>query len=190
MIDTEKAASYYPHSGPINMYFWITFFLLLINWVVFSGLFDSFHLGLGIFSSLLVAWTTNDLLFKQKDRPLLSRLPEAGRFIGYCGWLLYQILLANIHVIALALFRDYRNQELDPHIFTFRTRLRTDFARFVLANSITLTPGTITIRIEDDHFYVHAVSRKAAADLPEGQNMSQMEKRVAAVFEPELLAGS
>ena len=119
---------------------------------------------------------------------MTSRLAEAGRFIGYCSWLLYQILLANMHVIALALIRNYRDQKLDPHIFTFQTRLQTTFARFVLANSITLTPGTITIRIEDDNFYVHAVSRKAAGDLPEGQCMSQMERRVAAVFEPGLLA--
>lgn len=172
------------------MYFWITFLLLLINWIVFSGLFDFFHLGLGVFSSLLVAWTTNDLLFKDKSRPLGPRLAEAGRFTSYCGWLLYQILLANVHVIALALFRDYRDRELDPHVFTFKTRLHTTFARFVLANSITLTPGTITIRIEDDNFYVHAVSRKAAGDLPEGQTMSEMEKRVAVVFEPDLLTRS
>ena len=170
------------------MYFWITFLLLLINWAVFSGKFDSFHLGLGVLSSLLVAWTTSDLLFSKREQTLTSRLAEAGRFSGYCGWLLYQILLANMHVIALALFRNYRDKELDPHIFTFKTRLQTDFARFVLANSITLTPGTVTIRIEDDNFCVHAVSRKAAGDLPAGQTMSQMEKRVAAVFEPGLLA--
>jgi len=169
------------------MYFWITAFLLFINWLVFSGRFDLFHLSLGLLSSFLVSWTTNDLLFKNRRMTLSARMLEAGRFIGYSGWLLYQILLANMHVIALALFKDYRDQELDPHIFTFKTQLQTEFARFVLANSITLTPGTITIRIEEDTFIVHAVSRKAAGDLPERQSMSRMERRVAAVFEPDLL---
>ena len=169
------------------MYYWITVGFLFINWLFFSGKFDPFHLSLGLLSSFLVAWTTSDLLFKNSGKSVGKRLAEAGRFISYCGWLLYQILLANMHVIALALFKDYRDRELDPHIFTFKTKLRTDFARFVLANSITLTPGTITIRIEDALFHVHAVSRKAAGDLPEPQSMSQMERRVAAVFEPELL---
>jgi multicomponent Na+:H+ antiporter subunit E len=49
-----------------------------------------------------------------------------------------------------------------------------------LANSITLTPGTITIRIEDDIFYVHAINRKAAEGLP-----GEMEDRLARVFERE-----
>jgi len=169
------------------MFYWVTAGLLFLNWLIFSGKFDPFHLSLGVFSSLLVAWTTSDLLFTQRSISMGRRLAEAGRFISYCGWLLYQILLANLHVIALALFRDYRDRELDPHIFTFKTRLQTDFARLVLANSITLTPGTITIRIEDDLFYIHAVSRKAAGDLPPNTlSMSQMEQRVAAVFEPHL----
>ena len=56
------------------MYFWITLLLLLIDWVVFSGLFALFHLGLGFFYSLLVAWTTNDLPFKKKDSSLSSTL--------------------------------------------------------------------------------------------------------------------
>ena len=161
------------------MYYWITAGILFINWLLFSGKFDPFHLGLGLFSSLLVAWTTSDLLFKTGTSSTPGgRIAEACRFFGYCGWLLYQILLANLHVIALALFKDYRDRELDPHIFTFKTRLHTDFARFVLANSITLTPGTITIRIEDGVFYVHAISRKAAAGLP-----GEMEERLARVFE-------
>ena len=63
----------------------------------------------------------------------------------------------------------------------FKTHLKTDFAKWVFANSITLTPGTVTIRIDDDEFYVHAISEYTAKGL-EGE----MEKRIAAVWEPEL----
>ncbi len=73
-------------------------------------------------------------------------------------------------------------RSLDPHIFTFTTSLKSEFAKFVLANSITLTPGTVTIRVHDDIFYIHAISREAAGDLNE-ETMSEMEKRVAWVFE-------
>ena len=67
---------------------------------------------------------------------------------------------------------------IDPTIVTFKTKLKSNIARVALANSITLTPGTITIRIEDDVFYVHAISRKAAAGLP-----GEMEERLARIFE-------
>jgi multicomponent Na+:H+ antiporter subunit E len=73
-------------------------------------------------------------------------------------------------------------ETLSPHIFTFKTILTTDFARFVLANSITLTPGTVTIRVHKDIFYVHAITEQAAGDLASG-GISEMERRVADVFE-------
>jgi multicomponent Na+:H+ antiporter subunit E len=76
-------------------------------------------------------------------------------------------------------------KNFDPHIFTFRTSLESEFARFVFANSITLTPGTVTIRIYKDIFFIHAISKKAAGDLAEKTTMSEMEKRVAWVFEKE-----
>lgn len=169
------------------MHFIYTFILLFGSWMLLSGKFDLFHLGLGALSSMLVAWTSNDLLFKNRDRTIGQRLAEKFRFVRYAFWLLYQILVANVHVIALALLRRYRDKHLDPNIFNFKTILKTDFARFVLANSITLTPGTVTIRIEDDVFYVHAISRMAVGDFLDPGGISEMERRVAEVFEPEIL---
>ncbi|MFZ5775926.1 MAG: Na+/H+ antiporter subunit E [Thermodesulfobacteriota bacterium] len=160
-----------------------TFFLLAIVWLLLSGRFDPFHLTLGSVACLLVTQLSHDLLFQERGKGLRVRFREAWRFIPYCGWLLWQIVLANLHVIALALSPNRCRRDLDPHVITFRTRLTTDFARFVLANSITLTPGTITIRIEGDLFHVHAISRHAAGDLAEGETMSEMERRVAWVFE-------
>ncbi len=95
----------------------------------------------------------------------------------YLPWLLYQILLSTLHVTFLALHPRMKDK-IDPTIVTFKTSLKSDIAKVALANSITLTPGTITIRIEDQVFYVHAISRKAAAGLP-----GEMEERLARVFE-------
>lgn len=161
----------------------ITFILLFATWLIFSGKFDLFHLSLGAISSFIVAWISSDLLFQEREKSLGKRIGEAFRFINYILWLLYQIFLANLHVIGLALSPKKYDRELDPHIFTFNTILKTDFARFVLANSITLTPGTVTIRIENDTFYVHAISREAAGEFIEEGSVSEMEKRVAWVFE-------
>ena len=73
---------------------------------------------------------------------------------------------------------------MSPRVVTFKTQLKTDFAKFVLANSITLTPGTITIQIKGNQFVVHAISEAVEKDLLSGD----MERRVIAVFEPEVAA--
>ena len=66
---------------------------------------------------------------------------------------------------------------IDPKIVRFKSKLKKDIARVTLANSITLTPGTITVRCEDGEFYVHALDKVSASDLP-----GKMEERVAKVF--------
>lgn len=159
-----------------------TFFIMLGLWVVMSGKFDLFHLALGALSSALVAAISHDLLFRERDRTFGARLLEGWRFLGYVGWLFGQIVTANIHLISLSL-SPRALARIDPRIISFRTCLKGDFARFVLANSITLTPGTVTIRIQDDIFYVHAINPQAVGDLA-GEVMSEMERRVALVFEP------
>ncbi len=160
-----------------------TFIIMFICWILLSGKFDLFHLALGVFSCLIVTILSDDLIFQERRKGFGTRLQETYRFVWYCGWLLYQILLANFHVIGLAISPRRMEKILDPHIFTFTTSLQSDFAKFVLANSITLTPGTVTIRIHQNIFYIHAISHKAAGDLIENDSMSEMEKRVAWVFE-------
>lgn len=159
--------------------------VLFFGWIVLSGKFDLFHLLLGAISCLIVARLSQDLLFRERDKGPIARAGEALRFLPYACWLLWQIVLANFHVIALAVSPRYCQKQLDPHIFTFTTRLRSDFSRFVLANSITLTPGTVTIRIEGDTFHVHAIDRKSSglADSGESTSIREMERRVARVFE-------
>lgn len=160
------------------MYHLITFLLLFATWTVFSGVLDAYHLGLGALCCGFVAWISTDLLFQDQKRGLGDRLEEVGRFVHYGFWLLWQIVLANWHVLKLALFHD--KEKLDPHVMRFKTCLKSEFARYVFANSITLTPGTVTIDIEGDMFIVHAIDTKVAADLP-----GEMEQRVAAVFKEE-----
>jgi multicomponent Na+:H+ antiporter subunit E len=67
---------------------------------------------------------------------------------------------------------------IDPHIIRFKTRLKKDFSLMTFGNSITLTPGTITVLIKEGYFYVHAIDKKVAEDLLTGE----MEDKVAGVF--------
>ena len=96
---------------------------------------------------------------------------------GYIPWLLYQIFLANIHVMYLVLHP--RMMELiNPKIIRFDSRLKSDYSRTTFANSITLTPGTITVNVTVlGRFSVHCINTKAGEPLP-----GEMEKRIAKVF--------
>lgn len=159
------------------------FVLLLATWAMFSGKFDAFHLGLGILASLIVTWLSQDLLFEDRKKNLADRLAEAARFVSYVFWLLWQIVLANVHVFKLAMTKE-GEEEISPRVVKLKTKLKSDFAKFVYANSITLTPGTITIQINGNEFLVHAISEAVEKDLQSGE----MERRVAVVFEPEVVA--
>ncbi len=151
-----------------------TFLILFLFWIILSGMFDSFHLSLGIISCSIVTVMSRDLFFRHKAS--LRNIKQFIMFARYVPWLLYQILLANIHVAYLVL---HPKTLIEPQMIIFKSVLKSDIARVFLANSITLTPGTITLDITDEgEFIVHALSRKTADDLTAGD----MEKRIARIF--------
>ena len=117
------------------MYSIVIFFLLLANWIVFSGKFDAFHLGLGVISSLFITWISQDFLFHDRSKTWEQRTREAGGFLQYIPWLIVEIIKANLHVFKLAMSRT-GYEEVAPRIVTVETYLKTDFAKFVFANSI------------------------------------------------------
>ncbi len=160
------------NSGNKNLGRFVTFVLLLVFWIVFSGKFDAFHLPLGILSCLIVALVSHDLLFQNVGTD--NKLRIAGRFLLYLPWLIYQVILANLHVARLVI----SPRGMRPQIVSVKTKLKSDIALVTFANSITLTPGTITMDIIDGEFFVHAISQKVADDLLSGD----MENRVARVF--------
>lgn len=157
----------------------IAIFLLLFGiWIIFSGQFDLFHLALGLISALFVTWISSSFLFLDRSRSVHQRLGEVIRIPGYLIWILYKIFQANIHILKLALTPgDLKGVE--PSLVKIKTNLKTDFGRYVLANSITLTPGTITVMIEGDELLVHSISEETAAGVRDGT----MERRIAKVFE-------
>ena len=156
--------------------FILTFFIMGFFWVVFSGKFDLFHIILGIASCLIVAALSADLLFPSEIRAdiLLCWL----RFAGYIPWLMYQIFRANLHVLYLT-FHPRMMELIDPKIIEFNSKLKTDIARTTFANSITLTPGTITVSVSVlGKFAVHCIDEKSGQGLP-----GEMETRINGVFE-------
>ncbi len=156
------------------MAFLATFLILVSFWIFMSGLFDIWHFGLGLLSCALVAYMSSDLLFKKFRSG--RRLRETVAFIAYIPWLMYQIYLANIYVVKVSLGPNL-SDKIFPHIIKFRTRLKSEMAVATFANSITLTPGTITVHIHDGYFYVHALDMTLADSLP-----GEMEERVAKIY--------
>lgn len=158
------------------MHYLVTSTILFILWIIMSGFFDAFHLVLGGLMSLLLAHFSWDLLFENTKMPFSKRISEIFRFTNYVFWLLYQIVLANLHVARLVLDPKL---PINPKIIRVPTKLKKDVSFVTYANSITLTPGTITIGVERDYLLVHAIDDKVADDLFSGA----MEQRIARVFE-------
>ena len=99
------------------------------------------------------------------------------RFIKYIPWLLYQIFVANLHLMYLT-FHPRMMELIDPKIIKFKSRLKGDLSLVTFANSITLTPGTITVYVSiDGDFKVHAIDKKSSEGLP-----GEMEDRIIRVF--------
>ncbi len=162
-----------PERSPLPYFF--TFGVCMITWLVLSGKFDLFHISLGVVSSAIVTYTSGDMLLKARR---LKGLPGNWlRFIAYVPWLLFEILRANMHVMRLV-FHPRMMELIDPRMIRFESRLNDEMARFIFANSITLTPGTITVYVSIFGKYsVHAIDKASGQGLP-----GEMEDRVAAIF--------
>ncbi len=140
-------------------------------WILLSGYFDFMHLFLGVISCLFVSFSSHNLLIGDADvRDVLKKII---RFFKYLPWLLYQIWLANLDVVYRTLHPD---MPIAPKIIKFKTNFKTDLAKVILANSITLTPGTVTIDIRGDEFIVHAIAEAPAEGLLSGEMQARVKQ--------------
>ena len=155
--------------------FLLTFVIMFGIWILLSGKFDPFHLSLGLVSCGIVSYLSSDLLFSSpRPRGLLS---QWVRFVRYIPWLMIEIFKANLHVTYLV-FHPRMMELIDPRIVKFRSKLKSDLALVTFANSITLTPGTITVYVSiDGDFKVHAIDQASGDPLP-----GEMEAHIAQVF--------
>jgi multicomponent Na+:H+ antiporter subunit E len=153
----------------------ISFGLLGIFWVLLSGYFDGFHLVAGGICSLIVTALSYRLLFPERRSPFFR---TSCRLICYVPWELWQIVLANIDVIRRVL---HPRMPIAPCLIEIETPLRSEFALVTLGNSITLTPGTITVSVDPQkgRFLVHALAKEPADALLADQTM---QRKVAGVF--------
>lgn len=145
------------------------FFLFFVLWVLLSGkiTLDVCVSGAAV-SALLYYFCVRILGYRWTG---LFGLRHFGRILCYLWYLLIEILKAGFVVMRLVYTRD---REMEPVLVHFRTRLKSDTARAALANSITLTAGTITVTAEGDDFCVHALDNC----LTDGIENSEFERRL------------
>ncbi|SHJ01038.1 multisubunit sodium/proton antiporter, MrpE subunit [Dethiosulfatibacter aminovorans DSM 17477] len=135
--------------------------LLLGLWLVFAERFSIEVLLVGIFGVILVALINKKLVEKIRLSIGLKSIPY---FFEYLFILLYEIIKANIHVAMLVLSPK---PKLSPSFVKHRISLKSDLHRTILANSITLTPGTLTVSMEDDEMLIHCLTEEFGKSIEE-----------------------
>lgn len=122
-------------------------------WLLLSGLYKPLIVGFGVISALLAVYFARRMDDADDYRvPLVLR---PFHFFGYFIWLLGEIAKANWAVTKIIMAPEARTRQ---HLFSVKYSQKTDVGQVIFANSITLTPGTITVETEDDRFIVHALS--------------------------------
>lgn len=132
-------------------------------WLGLSGMFDPVILALGLASIALASWLSwrMDVIGVEHNPGLFSwRLPV------YWAWLVWQIVLANLDVARAVL--DPRGH-IHRRVLRVPARQSRELTRVTYANSITLTPGTISLRLEGDEIMVHALTRAGAEGVLSGE---------------------
>ena len=133
---------------------------LFILWIMLNGRLSPDVVVSGLAVSFFI-WKFSGRYMRPQSGNGAFSLRKLRKMANYLRHLVWEMVLANIQVIRLVLSPK---MELRPCVTFFQPKLKSDFGRVLLANSITLTPGTITGELDDDGYWVHALT----AEMLEG----------------------
>lgn len=144
------------------------FIPLIAIWLLWSGYFTAFLIGLGLMSVVITLLICMRLkLVDEEGSPSHVML----RAIPYTAWLLKEIVVAGLDVTR----RVFGPRSgISPTLIEVKCTQKTDLCRVIFANSITLTPGTVSYGVQEDKILVHAISKEVA----QGCLDSDMDARV------------
>lgn len=146
------------------------FATLAIIWWSWSGHTEPFILGLGGVSCLVVVFCCARMgILDNETVPVWLGLRP---FTRYAPWLVCKIIVANLDVAWRIV---QRRMPIEPTMLTVHSTQRTELGRVILANSITLTPGTVSVDLQGQQIRVHALAQAAAAE----NGASEMDLRVS-----------
>ncbi len=144
--------------------------VLFIFWLLLSGHYTPLLLGLGVFSCILVVYIARRMDILDNESISLSLLL---RFIAYSPWLLKEIWKSNLNVARIILTPSL---PISPTMAGFQALQKTDLGRVIYANSITLTPGTITTDVNGCDLKIHGLTWE---DVDGRQEEDEMNVRVS-----------
>ena len=131
----------------------ILFATLMLFWVMLVNSLAADKLVIGMLVSLIVALLYRDGLSFFTEFRWTPRAVIAG--IRYYAYFFHQLVRANLRLASIVVAPDL---PIEPAILKIRTGLKSRMGRLMLANSITLTPGTLTVEVDDEWLYVHCVT--------------------------------
>ena len=144
----------------------ILFFILFSLWLLMSGHYNVLIVSLGIISCAFCVYVAKrGKLIDDEGLPIFF-IP---RLLNYLIWLFKEILKSNLSTAKVII-----NGKVEPETFTVKTSQVTDVAKVTYANSITLTPGTVTTKIQKGVFEVHALNSDFGNDV----RTNEMDKKV------------
>lgn len=141
------------------------FLFLFILWIIFNGnlTLEIALFGIGVAGGVFLFACKFMGYSVKKDIFIMKKLPY---FVLYVLALIWEIIKANIATIKLVLSRRY---DVEPVLVKFDIHFDTNMGKVLFANSITLTPGTITVDVKDDTYTVHGLDNSFVDGIDEGR---------------------
>ncbi|MBP0980623.1 MAG: Na+/H+ antiporter subunit E [Oscillospiraceae bacterium] len=146
--------------------------LFFAAWVIFNGRITAEILLFGIVITAAMFWFVCRFMGHslKKELRLYKMLPAFGRYIVL---LIKEIISANRAVRHLILTRK---EKVEPVLVRFSTDLKSELSRVILANSITLTPGTITVSLKDGEYLVHCLDKSLSEGMEDSPFVKMLKK--------------
>ena len=145
--------------------------LLAAGWLLWSGFFKPLLLALGAFSCALTLYLVHRMRVFDKEQFAFG---YGFKLLGFWAWLGREVVASSLEVARVVLRRKL---DIEPQVVALDASDLDEMDQALLGNSITLTPGTLTLDIHDGRLQVHALTREGAAALEEGE----MQRRVGAL---------
>ncbi|MEM9716540.1 MAG: Na+/H+ antiporter subunit E [Pseudomonadota bacterium] len=144
---------------------------LVALWLLMSGVYKPVQITAGFLSSALAVWIA--FRMNQTDGTPNNYRINGWRYFKYIGWLMWEIAKSNVTVARVVLSPT---SIAKPNVIRFPFSQKTDVGVATFANSITLTPGTLTVEVGRKRFLVHAI-KYTPGDVEE---LAEMDRRVTA----------
>ena len=142
---------------------------LVAAWLLWSGIYKPLLLALGLFSCLLTIYVKHRMRYFKTE---VFALRFGGRLISYWLWLAKEVVKSSLDVARIVLSPSL---PISPQVVTVKASSRHPVDQVILANSITLTPGTLALDVYNDEIIVHALTADGADELRRGE----MDRRVS-----------